>query len=328
MRADRLVAVLLLLQARGRVTAPQVAAELEVSERTARRDLEALSLAGVPVYSQPGRNGGWQLAGGGRIDLSGLTAAEARALFLLAGPASLTPPVKAAFRKLLRALPEPLRGGAEAAATRVLVDGSSWDRPASPAGRRPPLLDAVQLAVIEGEELQLAYAARDGRESTRLVQPLGLAAKGAAWYLIAGTEAGLRTFRVDRVRAAVPTGRPAQRPDGFDLEATWRTITDELDERRAPVRARAVAPAALVPWCRSILGTRLRIGPAGPDGHVELELRGHSARSLASEIAGLAAHLHVVDPPAVRDELARLGADLVAVYAASPGVSRPRRRPR
>src|SRR6478752_6330264 len=106
MRADRLVAILLLLQTRGHVTAGEVAAELEVSERTARRDLEALGMAGLPVYSQQGRNGGWQLAGGGRTDLTGLTAAEARALFLVAGPSSATPEVRAALRKLVRALPE------------------------------------------------------------------------------------------------------------------------------------------------------------------------------------------------------------------------------
>src|SRR5215467_5041694 len=100
MRADRLVAVLLLLQARGRVTAAEVAAELEISERTARRDLEALGMAGVPVYSRQGRGGGWQLIGGARTDLTGLTAAEARALFLVAGPsASATPDVRAALRK-------------------------------------------------------------------------------------------------------------------------------------------------------------------------------------------------------------------------------------
>src|SRR5580704_2914080 len=114
MRADRLVATLLLLQARGQVTAAEVAAELEVSERTARRDLDALGMAGLPIYSQQGRNGGWRLAGGGRTDLSGLTAGEARALFLLTGPASVaaSPQLKGALRKLVRALPEPLRSGA------------------------------------------------------------------------------------------------------------------------------------------------------------------------------------------------------------------------
>src|SRR5215203_6033251 len=104
-----------MLQTRGQVTAAEVAAELEISERTARRDLDSLGVAGLPVYSMQGRNGGWRLAGGGRTDLSGLTAAEARALFLVAGPSSsATPQVKAALRKLVRALPEPFRDHAEA----------------------------------------------------------------------------------------------------------------------------------------------------------------------------------------------------------------------
>jgi predicted DNA-binding transcriptional regulator YafY len=113
-RADRLIAVLLLLQTRGRVTAAQVAGELEVSERTARRDLEALGLAGVPVYSSAGRGGGWALVGGARTDLTGLTAGEARALFLAAGPSTTgAPDVQAALRKLLGALPAPLRDGGQ-----------------------------------------------------------------------------------------------------------------------------------------------------------------------------------------------------------------------
>ena len=126
-RADRLVAILLLLQQREQVTAAEVARELEVSERTARRDLDALAMAGVPVYSMQGRGGGWRLVGGARTDLSGLTASEARALFLVAGPASAaTPAVKAALRKLVRALPEPFREQAEAAASSWSSTRDDW----------------------------------------------------------------------------------------------------------------------------------------------------------------------------------------------------------
>src|SRR6202022_4446875 len=104
MRADRLVAALLLMQARGRVTAAELAGELEVSLATARRDLEALSTAGIPIYPQPGRGGGWSLVGGARTDLSGLTATEAQALFLLLGPAAAgSGGAKAVVHKLLRA---------------------------------------------------------------------------------------------------------------------------------------------------------------------------------------------------------------------------------
>lgn len=317
MRADRLVAILLLLQAKGQVTAAQVAEELEVSERTARRDLEALGMAGVPVYSMQGRNGGWRLAGGGRTDLSGLTAAEARALFLVAGTSSAaTPQVKAALRKLTRALPEPFRPHAEAASEAVVVDPRGWDQTRDPGAGRPPppFLDDVQRAVVEGEQVTLGYVARNREPSTREVHPLGLAAKGWAWYLVAGTEAGLRTFRVDRITSVEPTGEAVVRPEGFVLAEAWKLIAEEVDQRRLPVTARAAATPRALGWCRWTFGNRLRIGPPRPDGRVEVELRGHNHHSLAADLAAFAGDLEVIDPPEVRAELARLGAALTAAY--------------
>src|SRR5829696_3516760 len=208
MRADRLVAVLLFLQARGRVTAAGLADELEISERTARRDLEALAMAGIPVYSQPGRGGGSSLLGGARTDLSGLTAAEARTLFLVAGPsAAATPQVKAALRKLVRALPEPFRAEAEAAASAIVLDPSSWDRADAPT---PVFLEDLQRAVVDAVQVRLSYVDRERRETERVVHPLGLVAKASVWYLVAGTEAGLRTFRVSRVRGVVRTDDPVE----------------------------------------------------------------------------------------------------------------------
>jgi predicted DNA-binding transcriptional regulator YafY len=314
MRADRLVAILLMLQARGQVTAAEVAEELEISERTARRDLDALGVAGLPIYSRQGRNGGWQLAGGGRTDLSGLTASEARALFLVAGPSSAaTPEIKAALRKLVRALPEPFRNDAEAASTAVVVDPTGWDRPTAPR-RTPPLLDAVQRAVIEGRQVTLDYRARDGAVTARVIHPLGLAAKGTVWYLVAATDAGLRTFRVDRMSAVEPTGQAVVRPEGFDLAEAWRLIADEVDRRRTPVVAHGLMRSDVVWILRSIFANRVRIGPPGPDGRVEVELRGHNHRSLAAETAGLGAWLEILDPPEVRDHLAAVGAELAGLY--------------
>ena len=224
MRADRLVALLLILQRKGRVTAAEVAEELEVSERTARRDLEALSMAGVPVYSQQGRNGGWQLLGGGRTDLSGLTADEARALFLVAGPASATPEVRTALRKLVRALPEPMRDHAEAASSAVLLADGWGGTPRS--STVPAHLPSLQRAVVEGVQVELSYVASDGARTERVVHPLGLAAGGSVWYLMADTAAGLRTFRVDRVADAVLTAEPSVRPEGFDLEEAWARFSE------------------------------------------------------------------------------------------------------
>jgi predicted DNA-binding transcriptional regulator YafY len=316
-RADRLVAVLLLLQSRGNVTAAEVATELEVSERTARRDLEALGMAGLPVYSQPGRNGGWRLLGGGRTDLSGLTAAEARALFLVAGPSpAATPEVRAALRKLVRALPESFRTAAEAASTSIIVDPSGWGQSHSwtaPA-RVPPHLDEVQRVVVEGEQVVLGYVSRDKTATTRTVHPLGLAAKGTVWYLVAGTDAGLRTFRVDRITSMTPTGVPVARPDGFELAEAWKLITDEVEQRRTPVHARALAHPDALGVCRWVLGNRLRIGPPVADGRVEVELRGHSALALATEIAGIGAGLEVVEPSAVVDQMARIARELSRQY--------------
>ncbi len=324
MRADRLVAILLLLQAKGQVTAGEVAAELEVSERTARRDLEALGMAGLPIYSRQGRNGGWQLIGGGRTDLSGLTAAEARALFLVAGPSSsATPEVKAALRKLARALPETFRPDAEAASTAMIIDPVGWDNVAAPR-KEPTHLDAVQRAVIEGQQLVLGYVARDQASSTRVVHPLGLATKGTAWYLVADTEAGLRTFRVDRMTSVEPTGERVVRPAGFDLAEAWKLITDEVDQRRAPLRANALASGEVVWDLRHMFGTRVRIGPTTPDGRVEVELRGQSPWLLAAEIAGFGSLVEVLDPIEVREQLARLASELATTYgtsSASPTIS-------
>jgi predicted DNA-binding transcriptional regulator YafY len=318
MRADRLVAILMLLQTRGQVTAAEVAEELEISERTARRDLDALGVAGLPIYSVQGRGGGWRLLGGGRTDLSGLTAAEARALFLVAGPSSASPEVRAALRKLVRALPEPFREGAEAASAAVVVDASGWGS-RSPERPPPPHLDAVQQAVVEGEQLRLGYLSRNRSASLRVVHPLGLAAKGSVWYLIAGTDAGLRTFRVDRITMADPTGEEVVRPPGFSLPEAWRAISEDVDRLRTPFVVQAAADPAVVPVCRYMFGTRLRIGPSRPDGRVELELRGQGVRSLAAEIAGFGSAVEILEPVEMRDHLAVVGRELAATYSRKPG---------
>jgi predicted DNA-binding transcriptional regulator YafY len=307
------VATLLILQARGRVTAAEVAEELEVSERTARRDLEALGMAGIPVYSQQGRNGGWSLLGGARTDLSGLTAAEARALFLVTGPSSAaTPEVKAALRKLVRALPESFRAEAEAAATAVVVDPASWGRPG--IGPPPRHLEPLQQAVVAGVQVRLGYAGRERPAGERMVHPLGLVAKSSVWYLVADTDAGMRTFRLSRVTSVTPTTEPVRRPEGFDLAEAWRSITARMDERRAAVPVSVVAEPPIVPVLRGMFGSRLKVGESAPDGRVEIEIGGRSAEMVAAELAGFGLSLEVTGPPEARRYLARLGAQLADRY--------------
>ncbi|MEU8814743.1 WYL domain-containing protein [Actinoplanes sp. NPDC048796] len=313
------MAIVLLLQHRGQVTAAEVARELEISERTARRDLDALGTAGVPVYSVQGRGGGWRLVGGARTDLSGLTAGEARALFLAAGPASsATPALKAALRKLVHALPEPFRAQAEAAASSLVMDPRLWG--SSRVEPRPPrFLDELQDAAIRGVQVRLGYVDREGTETERTVHPLGIVAKGPSWYLVATTETGRRTFRIDRVSSADPTADPVHRPGDFDLAESWRAIADEVERRRTPLEARAMCTPHGIDVLRIGFGARLEVGGSTADGRIEVVIRGHDEHKLAGELAGLVDYLEVTGPPRVRDHLASIGNALTARY--KPGAA-------
>ncbi|MEV0948609.1 WYL domain-containing protein [Rhodococcus sp. NPDC049939] len=316
MSTDRLVAVLLLLQRRGQVTAPEVARELEVSERTARRDLDALARAGVPLYSMQGRGGGWRLVGGARTDLSGLTASEARALFLVAGPASAaTPAVKAALRKLVHALPEPFRVQAEAAASSLVTDPERWGASPIEPRQQPRFLDELQDAVIRGVQVRLGYVDSKGVETERTVHPLGIVAKGPSWYLVSTTEAGQRTFRIDRVSYVDPTDDPVHRPEDFDLAESWREIADEVDRKRTPLEIQAVCEPHRIGLLRMALGGRLEVGGSTTDGRIEVVIRGRDEYALAGELAWMVEWLEVTGPSGVRDHLASIGNALVERYA-------------
>ena len=314
MRADRLVATLLFLQSRGQVTAAEVAAELEVSVKTARRDLEALSIAGIPVYSQPGRGGGWSLLGGARTDLSGLTAAEARTLFLVAGPSSaITPEAKAALRKLVRALPETFRAEAEKAASAVVLDPAGWGRRAPST---PPHLEALQQAVISSVQVRLGYSDAKGAASERIVHPLGLVAKGTTWYLVADTDNGRRTFRVWRVQSVELLDEPAVRPPDFDLHKAWQEIVTTLDERRGLDHVTALVDEDHVRWLRVQFGTRLTVGETEADGRVRVDIGFPTTYDdPARELVAFGGALEVLEPVEIRRRMAEYGRDLVARHA-------------
>lgn len=315
MRSDRLVAILLMLQRREQVTAAEVAAELEVSERTARRDLDALAQSGVPVYSIQGRSGGWRLLGGGRTDLSGLTASETRALFLVAGPASTaTPAVRSALRKLVRALPEPFRDEAEAAATSLILDPRNWGS-ARVAQPHPTFLDDLQDAVIRGVQVRLGYVDGEGVESERIVHPLGIVAKGPSWYLVGYTESGRCTFRIDRVTSAAPTHEPVVLPGAADLAESWQEIADDIDRRRtSPVVIHGTCAPDGIDKLRIAVGDTLETAGVTADGRISVVIRGPSEYGLAGLLSGLVEWLDITDPAGVRDHLAAIGQALNERY--------------
>ena len=231
MRADRLLSTLLLLQGHGRLTVRDIAKRLEVSMRTVHRDMEALGAAGVPVYALRGSRGGWQLDDDWRTRVPGLDSAELRALLMaqprFLGDEKLSRAAESAMAKLLAALPAPLRKEAVSMRERLHVDTTGW----SGAPENLAMLPVVQDAVARDRKLHIRYW-KAGREKVeRIIDPLGLVAKSAAWYLVARTPAGLRTYRVSRIEEARLLDRRSERPAGFDLAAYWKASTEELKSR-------------------------------------------------------------------------------------------------
>ncbi|WP_309111000.1 WYL domain-containing protein [Saccharothrix sp.] len=311
MRADRLVAALLLMQARGRVTAAELAAELEVSVATARRDLEALSAAGIPVYPQPGRGGGWELVGRARTDLSGLSASEAQALFVLVGPAAaVSAEAKAALRKLVRALPETFRRDAEAAADAVVIDPARWGQRDK---ERPELVKDLQRAVVARRKVRLDYVKRSGERSVRVVDPLGLVDKDDVWYLVAGTPEGQRTFRVDRVAGVEVTDEEVVRPEGFELSEAWDRVVTEVERFQTSAEATVVVQERHVRVLRSQFGRHCAV-ESTEDGMARVRVSAPTPLMVAQHLAGWGALAEVVESDAVRAELRRLGGELLELY--------------
>jgi predicted DNA-binding transcriptional regulator YafY len=252
------------------------------------------------------------LLGGARTDLTGLTAPEARALFLLLGPASsAAPPARAALRKLLRALPGTFRAEAAAAAEAVVVDRGGWGEDV----REPPEVSPLTDAVVARRVVEFDYAGRGGAPARRRAEPWGLVDKDGTWYLVAGTTAGRRTFRVDRMAGVVLTGEVFERPAGLDVSGAWEEVVGEVERRRSLVTASVRAPERLVPVLHDRFGRHCTVGGRSEgDGRVALEVAAHTARSVAEQLAGFGGAVEVVGPAEVRTELAAIGAELVAAH--------------
>jgi predicted DNA-binding transcriptional regulator YafY len=253
MKADRLMSVLLLLQARGQVTERELAGQLEVSQRTIHRDLEALSAARIPVSAIRGAQGGWQLEKGWRTQVPGLDESELRAL-LMAQPRTLGNPrlaaaAQSALNKLMAALPEPMKTQAAHMQQRLHVDPTGW----RDTGEDISMLPVVQEAVARDRKLAFDYTRADGELSSRTVDPLGLVSKGLSWYLVARTANGMRTFRVSRMRKATVLAVQFERPARFDLVTHWQASTAELDRKRASyITVLSLTPDAsrrIQTWC-------------------------------------------------------------------------------
>ncbi|MGP4025569.1 helix-turn-helix transcriptional regulator [Actinomadura sp. 3N407] len=324
MRAARLISIVLLLQSRETMTAGELARELEVSERTVYRDMDALSAAGVPVYADQGRAGGYRLVGGYRTRLTGLTREEAEALFLsgLPGPVGdmgRGDAVAAAELKVLAALPASLRDAPSRAGQRFHLDAPGWFGESGP----PPLLRDLARAVWEDECVELRYRRKD-TEVTRAAEPYGLVLKNGTWYLIARVGGRPRTYRVDRVAEVRPTGASFERDEDFDLAGHWREqarmfvrsmLREEVTVRLSPAGMR-ILRYAVEPY--AALRAAEDAGRPDARGWVVTTLPVESMAVAASELMRLGPEAEVLAPPELRRRMAEAAARLAELYASRP----------
>jgi len=327
--ASRLLSILMLLQSRGRVSAFALARELEVSVRTIYRDVDSLSAAGVPVYGDRGRSGGYQLRAGWRTQLTGLTTGEARALLMtnLPGPAKalgLGEAAASAHLKLLAALPDDWRSDAERVGARFHLDPVDWFRDAPPADQ----LRVVAEGVWSERRLRMRYESW-AKVSERVVDPLGLVLKGGAWYLVARDKREPRTYRVAAIAQAQVLDERFTRPARFDLEAFWSASTRRFEEGVyrdvATLRVSADGLARLRHFSPIVAQAADRtLTPPDARGWRTVTVPIESVEHAAREMLRLGADAVVVEPRALRDALQARAREMLAGY----GTSSPRRRAR
>ena len=305
MRADRLLSELLLLQARGRLTGRELAARLEVSQRTVHRDMEALSAAGVPVFALRGSRGGWQLEEGWRTRVPGLDEAELRALLMaqprVLGESHLVQAAERALNKLLASLPTSLREHASSIQERLHVDTSGWRG----APEDLSMLPIVQDAVARDRQLEIKYRARGKDRADRTVDPFGLVAKGGTWYLVAGTVEGLRTYRVSRIESARLLEQRCQRPPDFDLAAYWAASTEALRKGwvryETKLRLDPRAAESVKAWRETATDPD---ATPNAEGWVTLLVRFEDEEQARFLVLGLGPRVEVIEPASLRERVA------------------------
>jgi predicted DNA-binding transcriptional regulator YafY len=315
-RADRLIALARLLQARGRLTALVLAAELEVSVRTVYRDLAVLSAAGVPVVTESGPNGGCWLIDGYRFPLRGLSPAEAEALLILGVPGALSElglagTASAAQDKISRTVP-----ASAASSALIHLDMPAWFRASDPA-QGVPWLRTIASAVRKGRALQISY-----KGQPRVAWPLGLVNKAGTWYLVAMGDGRDEpaVFRVGRISAARELAEPVARPAGFDLAAFWATWSAAFEASRPRVEVRLRASPSALGAFPEVFGDGARDaiavgGPPDPNGWREITLTFEHDVAAGHKLAGFGGQVQVLSPAPVRDWILATAREILALYS-------------
>lgn len=319
MRADRLVSLVLLLRQRGRITADQLASELEVSTRTVLRDIDALSTAGLPVYADRGRHGGYSLLPGFRTELTGLNHNEALALFTAGSDRGervfgLSAPLASAMRKVVDALPEGHQASLGDAAKRFLVEPEAdlLSRNAPTEDLADGVMSEVRAAVLTGRRLRCSYAAPGKAPSHRTVDPIGLVTVRGRTYLLATRSGEDRTYRLSRMLSAEALYEPAQRPAQIDLDRIWAEHSAQfLSENHLAVvvRVKASRREELLDAARAV-----RTEEPEPDDWVRLEVTFEDLRHAVWAVWQLGTDAEALEPISVRDAMYVRAEALTARY--------------
>ena len=319
MRADRLLSIVLLLQTHRQLSSRLLAERLEVSERTIHRDMEALSVSGIPVVAERGSNGGWSLLGEYRTNLTGLNEAEIQSLFVTQPPKLLADlrlkkASEGALLKLLAALPAMYRQGAEQARRRIHIDTAGWAKQEEAV----PMLPVLQDAIWSERKLRFSYQRGPGCDDLeREVNPLGLVAKGSAWYLVAGIEGEIRSYRISRMSRAEVLDVACAVPADFDLAAYWETSTTTFKSALPNYVAKFRVSPDVFPRLR-FAGRFARVGET-----VDTDLDrwlivnvGFDAEEIACEYAlGFGSNLEVLEPRSLREKVIAAARKVLEFYS-------------
>lgn len=318
MRASRLLAILILLQNRGRLTAERLAAEFEVSVRTVYRDIDALSAAGVPVYGDPGPGGGFALLDGYRTRLTGMAGEEAEAMALAGIPEAadavgLGGALASAFGKLLAAMPEAGGKRGQAAAARFHIDPADWYR----AGEPVPHLPALARAVLDQRRVAVRYASWTQRRDWTL-DPLGLVLKGGEWYLVARAKGREGTYRVAGIERLAVLDAGFAPPPHFDLPGWWKLAQQrfeaELFATTAHLRASALGCERLLRLSPRGRAAVEAAGPADGSGWRTLTMAIENSDHGARELLSLGAEFEVLEPMDLRERVRALGREIATLH--------------
>jgi predicted DNA-binding transcriptional regulator YafY len=320
MRADRLLSILLLLQAHGQMTARELSEELEVCERTIYRDIDALSIAGIPVFSKSGCEGGFALVDSYRINLTGLSEGEVRALFMLSIPAPLndlgaSQDLQKALLKLSAALPDTLRRDEEKVRQCFHFDSTWWRQ----GEERVPHLHKIHQAIWENYRLHVVYSPPFGIEFERVVSPYGLVAKAGVWYLVCATDDKIHVHRVSNLLDVQMSDITFERPASFNLAVFWREWCAEYEKLLSDFTATVRVAPDFIPELLRYHGDSIRAkvtqsGATDADGWIKLELSFESFEVARDRILSFGRGVEVLEPSSLHRSVIDYAEQIIALY--------------